>query len=132
MLAGPCFAVHLDEVADFKGPERQEHDAGGEVAERSLEGHTHREASSRQHGGEARRLNPEHPEASENRTDEEQVATELREEPGQRRIEVALLEPCAHCTFSPVGDDPSDEERPLPSGHARSTHRDSYLDPRPS
>ena len=55
--------------------------------------------------------NPEHPEASEDRTDENHVSPELREEPGQGRVEIALLESRAHPSLSPTRDDPSKKER---------------------
>ena len=110
MLAGARFAVHLDEVAHLEGPKRQQHDACSEVAECALEGHADREGGSRQHGCEARGLNPEHTQASEDGADEDQVPAELGKEAGQSCVEVALLERRADPPLRPARDDPGEKE----------------------
>jgi hypothetical protein len=111
VLANARVVVHFYEVPNLEGPEHQQHDARSEVAERALERHSNGEAGSGQHGGKARRLNSKDPQAAENRANENQVARELRKEPREGRVEVALLERDADASLRPARQDEREKER---------------------
>ena len=85
-------ARHLHVVADLEGTEDQQHDAGGEVAERALEGQADREAASRDEPGEAGRLDAKDAHAAERDARQDGVAHEVGEEARQRQVELARLE----------------------------------------
>ena len=74
MPANGARADDLDVVADLEGPEPQQHDAGGDIGERSLQGEADREARGAEGGEEGGGLHADLAQRRHERQDEDAVA----------------------------------------------------------
>ena len=77
----------VDEITDLEGAENQQHDAGSDIGQCSLQGETDGQACSAYNSEETCRLNPELLKRREYREDDNRVANHASEEPLKHRVD---------------------------------------------
>ena len=90
VLDDAALAGDFDFISQPEGAEQQQHDAGGHVAERALEGQADGQGRGADDGDEAGGLDPDQLKDDEEDQHQDGVTREARQEGRQRRVDAPL------------------------------------------